>query len=315
MINDDSYLEPTFETFTVRLFRPTNSVLGNQPTAVVKIDDVNDGSPESLNNIIDNTTAFVRQQYRDFLNRDPDPAGLAFWVDNINKCDEDDRRPPTMTVTQCKEAMRIDTSAAFFLSIEFRQTGGLVSSVYAAALDRTRALPGKFEFFKDTQAVSAGVIVGVGDWEHLLNNNRESFLKDFVTRGDFVALYPTNDTPTAYVNKLYAHALGRVASQSELNEGLDDFGNSQSANDPSARAGTLLRVINAPDFNIVNQEFVYMQYIGYLRRDPNEQPDFDFAGYDFWLAKLNEFDGNFADAEMVKAFLNSSEYRARFGRP
>jgi len=315
MINNDNYLEPTFETFTVRLFRPGNSVLGNQATAVVKIDDVNDGSPESQNNIIDNTSAFVRQQYRDFLNRDPDPEGLAFWVDNIDKCNEADRRPNGLTVVQCKEAMRVNTSAAFFLSIEFRQTGGLVSSVYAAALDRTRALPGKLEFFKDTQAVGRDVIVGVGDWEKVLSDNRESFLEEFVTRGEFVALYPVIDTPNVYVNKLYVHALGRLASQPELNEGVADFGDSQTTVDASARAKVLLRVISAPDFNIVNQEFVYMQYVGYLRRDPNEQPDVDFAGFDFWLEKLNQFNGNFADAEMVKAFLNSSEYRARFGKP
>jgi hypothetical protein len=56
-----------------------------------------------------------------------------------------------------------------------------------------------------------------------------------------------------------------------------------------------------------------MQYFGYLRRDPNSGPDPDFSGYDFWLKKLNQFNGSFIDAEMVKAFLTSSEYRQRFG--
>ena len=315
MINDDSYLEPPFETFTVRLFRPTSAVLGNQSTAVVKLDDINDGSPQSSKNTIDRTPAFVRQQYRDFLNRDPDPDGLAFWVDNIDKCEEVDRRPPLLSVAQCKESMRISTSAAFFLSIEFRQTGGLVSAVYAAALDRPRGLPGKFEFFKDTQEVGNGVVVGIGDWESTLSQNREAFLKDFVTRGEFVGLYPTSNTPAEYVNKLYLHALGRPASPLEMTEGIGDFGNSQNAIDAGARAKVLLRVISAADFDVVNTEFVYMQYVGYLRRDPNEQPDFDFFGFDFWLQKLNQFDGNFAEAEMVKAFVNSGEYRARFGQP
>jgi len=62
-----------------------------------------------------------------------------------------------------------------------------------------------------------------------------------------------------------------------------------------------------------NRAFVLMQYFGYLRRDPNVAPDSDFIGYEFWLAKLNQFNGNFIDAEMVKAFLLSSEYRHRFG--
>jgi len=49
-----------------------------------------------------------------------------------------------------------------------------------------------------------------------------------------------------------------------------------------------------------------MEYFGYLRRDPDE------AGYQFWLNKLNRFNGDFDRAEMVKAFIVSSEYRARF---
>ena len=56
-----------------------------------------------------------------------------------------------------------------------------------------------------------------------------------------------------------------------------------------------------------------MQYFGYLRRNPNEAPDVNFDGYNFWLNKLTSFGGDFAKAEMVKAFLASAEYRQRFG--
>ena len=68
-----------------------------------------------------------------------------------------------------------------------------------------------------------------------------------------------------------------------------------------------------------------MQYYGYLRRNPDDAPDNNFAGYDFWLAKLNSFsqpgedmrDDNQAysraqRAEMVRAFIESLEYRQRF---
>ncbi|HVS21785.1 MAG TPA: hypothetical protein VHD88_08040 [Pyrinomonadaceae bacterium] len=58
---------------------------------------------------------------------------------------------------------------------------------------------------------------------------------------------------------------------------------------------------------------VLMQYFGYLRRNPNDTPDPDYTGYDFWLTKLNQFNGNFINAEMVKAFITSIEYRQRFG--
>ena len=47
---------------------------------------------------------------------------------------------------------------------------------------------------------------------------------------------------------------------------------------------------------------------------PADMPDGDYTGYDFWLTKLNQFNGNFAAAEMVKAFIESIEYRQRFGQ-
>jgi hypothetical protein len=62
-----------------------------------------------------------------------------------------------------------------------------------------------------------------------------------------------------------------------------------------------------------NKAFVLMQYFGYLRRNPNDAPNTNFDGYNFWLGKLNQFNGNFVNAEMVKAFLSASEYRQRFG--
>ena len=56
-----------------------------------------------------------------------------------------------------------------------------------------------------------------------------------------------------------------------------------------------------------------VQYFGYLRRNANDPPDADYAGYEFWLNKLNFFNGNYINAEMVKSFITSGEYRQRFG--
>ena len=83
------------------------------------------------------------------------------------------------------------------------------------------------------------------------------------------------------------------------------------------RAQVLRSVAEDADLarNEFNKAFVLMQYFGYLRRDPNDAPDTSFVGYDFWLNKLNQFNGNFVAAEMVKAFISSGEYRQRFGQP
>jgi hypothetical protein len=58
-----------------------------------------------------------------------------------------------------------------------------------------------------------------------------------------------------------------------------------------------------------------MQYFSYLRRNPTDAPDNNDTGYQFWLTKLNSFNGDYRAAEMVKAFIASSEYRSRFGQP
>jgi len=61
--------------------------------------------------------------------------------------------------------------------------------------------------------------------------------------------------------------------------------------------------------NEFNKAFVLMQYFGYLGRNPNDATDADSGGYNFWLNKLNQFNGNFIEAQMVKAFISSGQYR------
>jgi len=57
-----------------------------------------------------------------------------------------------------------------------------------------------------------------------------------------------------------------------------------------------------------NETFVMMEYFGYLRSD------YDAGGFQFWLNKLNQFGGSFEQAEMVKAFIVSGEFRDGFPR-
>ncbi len=312
-INLDAYTEGP-ETFSIKLSNPTGgAVLAIPFNAVVTITDSASPTP----NAIDDTTTFVRQQYRDFLNRDADASGLAFWKNNIDKCNDPAQRPPGQTLAQCIEVQRITTSAAFFLSIEFRQTGGMVRDFYVASLNRplTNNMPDFVEFMRDTQAIQRGVVVGVGNWQQVLDANRQAFMNEFVTRAEFVGLYPTTDTPTAYVDKLYQHAAVPPANPGERDAAIAEFGNAPTAANTTARAKALLRITQNPTFQQreLIRGFVHMQYFGYLRRNPNDAPDNNFDGYDFWVTKLIQFNGDFLQAEMVKAFLTSLEYRKRFG--
>src|SRR5437588_6716764 len=60
---------------------------------------------------IDDSDFFVQQQYVDFLSRFPDQSGFSFWQNQINQCGAD---------ANCVAVNRVNTSGAFFLSIEFQ---------------------------------------------------------------------------------------------------------------------------------------------------------------------------------------------------
>jgi len=168
---------------------------------------------------------------------------------------------------------------------------------------------------RDTQAIQKGVVVGQGNWQQTLTANQQAFMNEFVMRPEFVGLYPTTDTPTQYVDKLYLHAAVPPGDPGERAAAIAEFGAATTAADPGARARALLRITQNPIFQAreLPRGFVQMEYFGYLRRNPNDPPDNNFSGFDFWLNKLIQFNGDYLQAEMVKAFLTSLEYRKRFG--
>ena len=133
-------------------------------------------------------------------------------------------------------------------------------------------------------------------------------------RPGFINRYPALTSATAFVDSLNADA-GMVLSDSERSALIAEL--SPSPSDPALRADVLMKVAENASLQQreFNRAFVLMQYIGYLRRNPDAapEPNLNFDGYNFWLNKLNQFNGDFVGAEMVKAFLSSSEYRNRFG--
>jgi hypothetical protein len=260
-------------------------------------------------NPIDDPIFFVMQHYRDFLNREPDAAGLSFWVNQITSCGTD---------AECLQVKRINVSAAFFLSIEFQETGYLVYKFYQAAYGNLPGAPVPVtlsEFLPDTQLIGQNVEVGIGNWQAKLETNKQTFASQFVARPRFTAAFPNSRTPAEFVDALFTNA-GVTPTAAERTAAVDEFAGAGTSADTAARGRALRRV--AENTTLAQQEFkrafVLMQYFGYLRRNPNDAPEagLNFAGYNFWLGKLNQFNGNFVAAEMVKAFITSGEYRQRF---
>jgi hypothetical protein len=122
--------------------------------------------------------------------------------------------------------------------------------------------------------------------------------------------------PPQFVDALFGTA-GVTPSVADRQAAINEFAGAANSAGAVARGKLLRRV--AENQLLVQQEFnrafVLMQYFSYLRRNPNDAPEpaLNFAGYDFWIHKLNTFGGNYIDAEMIKAFITSIEYRQRFG--
>jgi hypothetical protein len=309
LIIDNAFIDGS-RTVSIALSNPSGVTLGSQSTAVLTISD-NDTSTGS--NPIDQPRSFVEYHYFDFLGRYPDQSGWDFWTNNINGCTPQ---------PSCLEVQRINTSAAYFLSIEFQQTGYLVYKIYKASFGNLTDIPNapvpikRQEFLPDTHEIGNGVIVNQGNWQQQLEANKQAFTLEFVQRARFTSGFPTTMTPAQFVDKLFSNA-GVTPTATDRNAAIAEFGSATATGDVAARSRALRDVaenvtLNAQEFN---KAFVLMQYFGYLRRNPYDSPEptLDYSGFNFWLGKLNSFGGNYINAEMVKAFISSSEYRQRFG--
>jgi YVTN family beta-propeller protein len=261
-------------------------------------------------NAADASSFFVSQHYADFLSRDPDAPGLAFWINEIESCGANQ---------QCRDVKRVNVSGAFFLSIEFQDTSFLAYRAAKASfgdISAAKPVPVTFQqLMSDGQRIGRNVIVTPppnNTWQTVLEANKVAFFTGWVQRPEFVAHFPSNMTAAQFVDALFANG-GVTPTATERNNAITAFGSGNTA----GRAAAVRQVAENPTLtnNEKNRAFVLMQYFGYLRRNPDDAPELNrnFDGFNFWLGKLNEFKGDFIAAEMVKAFLSSSEYRSRFG--
>ncbi|HEX2269887.1 MAG TPA: PQQ-dependent sugar dehydrogenase [Pyrinomonadaceae bacterium] len=282
-------------------------------------------------NPIDEASFFVRQHYLDFLNREPDAPGLAFWTGEITECSDPAKRHPGESLEACTERKRANTSAAFFLSPEFQNTGSFVLRVYWGTLGKLTSaqcpgvpqnLPGhcrpRFtDYLADMGQVVQGIVVNNKLDPAAINANKRAFVDQFVNRAEFRTAYPDAMSNQAFVDKLF-FTTGITPTADERNALVNGLNGGT-----ETRSTVVFKVVDGTntiaDGALVFQTsygkafydqqfddaFVFMQYICYLRRNPDQD------GFNHWLAKLKQF-GNWVDAQLVLAFIVSPEYRSRF---
>jgi hypothetical protein len=297
IINDGH--DESAETFQLALSNPVGVVtLGTTSATTITIQD-NDaaGAP---NPVTTSHRFFVRQQYLDFLSREPDAAGFDAWLGVLSQCPDPNTAPGVPS--QCD---RIYVSGeGFFRSLEFQLKGFYVFRFYKLAFNR---LPDYSEIISDMSFVAGQTAEEV--------YARKAQLPTLVTqRQEFRNAYD-GMTNAQYVSALMGrYNLQQVTTPDPANPDgsvkatltTDDLIDRLNAN-ALTRAQVLRAVadsdaVGAQEFN---NAFVGMQYYGYLRRKPDE------AGFNAWLSVLQAGDVR----TMVNGFLNSTEYKLRFGQP
>lgn len=279
-----------FYTVTPQLanfrFTPANlsfSLLASKTDATftAQADDAATANP------LDTNMYFVRQQYLDFLGREPDEAGLQYWGNRIEACGSD---------ADCVRQRRIDVSAAFFKSLEFQKTGSYIYRLYVGALGRQ---PRYAEFVADKPRVVGGAN---------LDTDKLAFASEFVGRPEFVQKYQSNVSAESFVDALtetLRNATGVDISR-ERAELIALYNTGGTMMESRSLVAAEMAENGAFATAVLNQAFVQMEYFGYLRRE------IDTGGYDFWLSVLSDSDaGNYRG--MVCSFITSTEYQRRFG--
>ncbi len=278
---DDDHAEGD-ETLALKLSEPVGAILGAHSAATLTITD-NDAAPTA--NPLGGNAFFVRQQYLDFLSREPEPAGFNAWLGVLNNCSDVNNNP------NCD---RVTVSSSFFRSQEFQLKGYFVYRFYRVSLGR---LPRYVEIIPDMRSVTGATAEEV-------QAKRDAFADTWVERAGFVALYPNTLSDAAYVTKLIGTAGVTLTGAVTRDTLIADLQAGR-----KTRAAVLRAVVEHPavDAQEYNQAFVAMQYFGYLRRDP------ETAGFNAWLNYLNANPTDYRT--MVNGFANSTEYRLRFGTP
>jgi hypothetical protein len=296
---DDGHVEQV-EQLKVQLTSPSGASLGLSYVTTLRITD-NDAPGQP--NPIDAHAFFVRQHYLDFLAREPDAGELAAWTGVLGGCADPFNKDAGSPSAQCD---RIHVSSSFFRATEFELKGYFVYRFYRVAFDRR---PTYVEFTADMGRIA-------GQTPEEVYDNRRAFGDAWMLRPESANLYGAK-TDAGFVDSLLGrygltiintpdpanpegHALVRL-TRDELVAALD------ARPQRLTRAQVLRAVVESGEIDAVeyNGAFVAMQYYGYLRRAPEQ------AGYDAWLQVITGGDGY---RVMVNGFMNSTEYRLRFGK-
>jgi glucose/arabinose dehydrogenase len=197
--------------------------------------------------VISNNAVFVRQQYLDFLDREPDSGGHSAWVNALNN-----------------GMPRASMIEAIMDSGEFRLKGKFIAQAYLGVLARD-ADHGGFRAW-------LGALLG--------GMSREQIVQSFLNSGEFQANFGSNLTNEQFVERMYNNILLRASDPGGLSFWVGQLNSGQ-----MTRAQVALSLLDSTEFQNLtagqNRLNVSLLYFDMLRRGP------DSGGFSAWLGALN----------------------------
>jgi hypothetical protein len=165
-------------------------------------------------------------------------------------------------------------------------------------------MPRYADFVPDVISIGRGVVASaLEDQTARLDGNLKRFAEEWVKGGEFKAVV-NSTTPEQFVDKLMAKS-GLTLPASERAALVR-----QTGDDPAGRARTLLAIAQTTALRDREEKrsLVLLHYFGYLRRNPDDAPDGNLDGFNFWLKEV-ESSGEID--RLPRAFMDSIEYRER----
>jgi hypothetical protein len=254
--------------------------LGANTAATVTITD-NDATAGA--NPIDGTSFYVRQLYVDLLSREPDSAGWNGWTSRIDLCGQPGQAPPPCD--------RVTVGGDGFLnSGEFFDRQFFVLRLYRTGLGRILV----YDEVGDLAYVS-GFLSGAQ-----LELNKQELVAEIMSRPEFGNKY------NALSNSAFVDTLLQTAAVTVAQPVRDAWVTALGAGAQS-RAQVYREISERAEVSAkyLHEAQVVSAYYGFFSRNP------DGAAYSSYLPRLQS--GEINQSDLANAFINSQEYRQRFG--
>ena len=199
------------------------------------------------NALIGKNSAFVFQQYIDFLDREPGAGEVSAWVSGLDR-----------------GLSKADLIEVFMDSEEFRFKGKFITQTYLGILTRDADYAG-------FRGWLGALLVGL---------SREQIVQAFLDSGEFQSRFGSNLTNGQFVERMYNNILLRSSDPGGFNAWVGALNNGQ-----LTKAQMALSFLDSGEFQGLflsqNRVDISLLYFDMLQRDP------DAGGFSYWVEVLS----------------------------